>query len=138
VPWKLKTEAPGTVVVAGVIVGLQGLAALAFTVALLVAGLTANPKPAGNVYAEAVFFLIMTAAVLAVGGSLLAGRRWARTPAAVLQVLLIGVAYYVIGPSGQLAAGIATGVLCLACLVLLFTARARAWAVDDTPPSYGG
>jgi hypothetical protein len=137
--WPLKTAAPPTVLGAGAIVGLQALAGLGFTIALLVSSLSGPPAVgAGNLYAEVGFFLVLALAVGSVAAGLLLGRPWSRTPAAVLQVLLIGVAGYVIGPSGQAVAGVVVGVACLAALVLLFTARARAWAVTETSPPYGG
>ncbi len=119
---------------AGAVVALQGLAGVAFAVAVLISAFGApagRAQNAGNLYGEAGFFLVMALAVVAVAGGLLLGHRWSRTPAAVIQVLLVLVACYALGPSALVVPAIATAVLCVATLVLLFTAPARAWAVTD-------
>jgi hypothetical protein len=133
VPLLPNSSAPREVRLAGVLVGAQGLAGLAFTIALLVRGLGTSGGPGGNTYGEAGFFVIMSVGISAVAVGLLLGKRPARTPAAVLQVILLAVAFWVIGPSGQVPAGIGVGALCVLVLVLLFTAKARAWAVEGSP-----
>lgn len=132
----INSAAPRTVLAAGILVGLQGLAGLAYAAVLALRVGQAAARP-GNVYAEAGYFLVLAAAVLAVAVGLLSGRRWSRTPATVLQLLLLGVGWYVIGPSGQVAAGIAVVAWAVAVLVLLFTARGRAWAVGAPDPAAG-
>ena len=122
--------APRSVRVAGVFVAAQGLAGLAFAVAVLVLAL-GDTRNASNLYGEAGFFGIMAAAIIAMAVAMVLGHRWTRTPAAVLQLLLIIVAWYAIGPTKLVVPAIITVVLCVATLVLLFTARARAWAVAD-------
>ncbi len=122
--------APRTVRVAGLLVGVEGLAALAFTVAVVVRTFTVTGQRLPLV-GEAGFFLIMAAAVLGVAAGMILGHRWARTPSAVLQLLLIAVAWYAIGPSKLVVPAIITVAVCVATLVLLFTAPARAWAVED-------
>lgn len=122
--------APRPVRVAGVLVAVQGLAGLAFAVAVLVLAF-GDTRNAGNLYGEAGFFGIMAAAIIAMAVGLILGHRWTRTPAAVLQLLLIIVAWYAIGPTKLVVPAIITVVVCVATLVLLFTARARAWAVAD-------
>jgi hypothetical protein len=125
----VESAAPASVRAAGVLVGLQGLAGVGYAIAVLVGAFTNTKGGVGNLYAEAGFFVVLAAAVIAVAVGLLRGQPWTRTPAAVLQLLFIGIAWYVFGPSGQVLVGIITGVICLVTLVLLFTARARAWAV---------
>jgi len=116
--------------VAGLLVGVEGLAALAFTVAVVVRTFTVTGQRLPLV-GEAGFFLIMAAAVLGVAAGMILGHRWTRTPSAVLQLLLIAVAWYAIGPSKLVVPAIITVAVCVATLVLLFTAPARAWAVED-------
>lgn len=123
----IEAPTPRPVYAAGVLVALQGLAGVAFALALLISVVAGNSHP-GNVLGEAGYFALVTAGVLTVGIGLLRGRRWARSPAVVVQLLLLGVAWYLLGPSGQPLAGVLLGVLCLAVLVLLFTGRSRAWA----------
>ncbi|HEX4226304.1 MAG TPA: hypothetical protein VHZ97_28335 [Pseudonocardiaceae bacterium] len=120
-------DAPVSVRIAGVLVGVQGLAGFGYAIAVLVGAFTHTRGAVGNLYAEAGFFAVLGAAVVAVG--LLRGQPWTRTPATVLQLIFLGIAWYVFGPSGQVIVGVVTAVFCVATLVLLFTARARAWAV---------
>lgn len=123
--------APRAVRIAGGLVAIQGLAALAFAIAVLVRafGVTTG---AGALYGEAGYYAVLAAGVLAVAGGLVLGRRWSRTPAALLQVLLIAVAFYALGPSALFAEAVVTVVLCVATLILLFLAPSRAWAVADS------
>jgi hypothetical protein len=126
---------PPPVRAAGALVGLQALAAAAFTVALVVrAG--ATDLGVGPVLAEAGFFLLVTAVVGAVGVGLLRGRRWARTPALVTQLLLLPVVYSLIGPSRQVVLGLVSGALVFAAFMLLVNERSRLWSMGvDRAPS---
>jgi hypothetical protein len=111
-----------------VVVGLQGLAGVGFAVAL---GMRAfdSTAPMGAVLGEAGYFLIVGLALLLVGGGLLTGRRWARTPAIVTQLLLLPVVYSLIGPSQQLVLGVATGVVVVATFLLLISEPSREWSM---------
>ena len=121
---------PAPVRAAGALVGLEALAAAAFAVVLAVrAG--ATQLGTGAVLAEAGFFLLVAVAVGAVAAGLVTGRRWARTPAIVTQLLLLPVVYSLIGPSQQLVLGLATGVVVFATFMLLISERSRAWSMDD-------
>lgn len=121
--------APLSVRIAGVLVGIEGLAGFGYAIAVLVGAFTHTRGAVGNLYAEAGFFAVLGAAIVAVGVGLLRGQPWTRTPAAVLQLLLLGIAWYVFGPSGQVIVGVVTAIFCVATLVLLFTRPARAWAI---------
>ncbi|HEY3751745.1 MAG TPA: hypothetical protein VGL80_21400 [Pseudonocardiaceae bacterium] len=122
--------APRAVRIAGVLVALQGLTALAFAIAVLVRAFNVATG-AGNLFGEVGYFTVLAVAILAVAGGLLWGLRWARTPAALLQLLLIAVAWYAIGPSSFVGLAIVTVIVCAATLVLLFLAPSRAWAIAD-------
>ena len=66
------------------------------------------------------------------------GRRWARTPAIVTQLLLLPVVYSLIGPSRQLLLGLLTGVVVFAAFMLLISERSRAWSMGlDLPRRRG-
>jgi hypothetical protein len=131
----LRAEAaPITVRIAGALVGVQGLAGLVFAVALLVRAVGVGSKAGSPLYGEAAYFVVIAAAVVAVAIGLVTGRRWARTPAVVIQILMLGVAWYTIGSSGQPVAGTGVGVLSAAVVVLVFTAKGRAWAIGEWPP----
>jgi hypothetical protein len=108
---------PGRVRLAGGIVVAQGALGLGFAVALMVRAIGAERT--GQVLGEAGYFLVLSAAVLLVGVGLLRGRRWARTPAIVVQLLLLGVAWYTAGPSGRLEFGLPVAALCVLTVALV-------------------
>lgn len=118
--------APPQVRLAGVSVGIEGMAGVAFAAVLAVRSL---PEAAG----EAAFFALLGAALVAVGIGLLTGRRWARTPAVVTQLLLLPVVYSLLGPSRQLVLGIVSGVVVIATFLLLIGERSREWSMGLDP-----
>lgn len=123
-----RSTAPRTVLVAGGLVAAQGLAGVAFAIAVLVHALTAAGQLAGAEYGETGYFIVLSGGVLAVAYGLLRGHRWSRTPAALVQLLLLAVCWFALPSSGQgLIAGLGTA-LCVGILVLLFTREARVWA----------
>lgn len=116
-PWQVRS--------AGWLVGVEALAALAFAVALVVRG---GPGASfGLLLGQAVSFALVAAALAAVARGLVVGAAWARTPAIVTQVLLLPVAYSLIGPSHEPLLGIAVGLLVATCFLLLISEAARAW-----------
>lgn len=122
---------------AGVLVALQGVLALAFAVALAWRAGSAD-LPVRLVLGESGYFGLIGAALVAVGVGLWAGRRWARTPAIVTQLLLLPVVYSLIGPSRQLVLGIAAGVFVFATFMLLISERSREWSMGlDLPDAPG-
>ena len=123
---------PAPVRAAGVLVGLQALAAGVFTVVLVV-GAGGWELGTGAALGEAGFFLLVTAAVGALAVGLVRGRRWARTPALVVQLLLLPVVYSLIGPSRQVLLGLACGALVFATFMLLVNERSRLWAMGVEP-----
>jgi hypothetical protein len=118
---------PAPVRAAGALVGLQGLAAAAFAV-LLAVGARSSPMGAGAVLAEAGFFLLIAVTLGAVGVGLATGRRGARTPALVTQILLLPVVYSLLS-SGQTLLGVLGGVVVFAAFMLLINERSRAWSM---------
>ena len=130
-------DAAGAVRLAGVLVGLQALAGAAFTVVL---ALRVGEADLGTAAAlgEAGFFLLVAVALGAVAWGLVTGRRWARTPAIVTQLLLLPVVYSLIGPSRQLLLGLLAGAVVFAAFMLLISERSRAWSMgDDGAPTTG-
>jgi hypothetical protein len=136
---RIASDAPPTVRGAGVLVGVQGLAGLVFAVALLVRAIGGASSPGNNVYGEAGYFGVIGGAVVAVGVALVLGKHWARSPAVVVELLLLGVAWYASGPSGRPEFGVPVGVLSVVVLYLLFTARSREWSLglDDDEDGKG-
>lgn len=124
---------PRQVRLAGVLVGLQGLLAVAIA-AVLAWRAASAAGPLGDVIGESAYFLVIGAALLAVGVGLWTGRRWARTPAIVTQLLLLPVVYSLIGPSRQLVLGIVGGAFVVTTFLLLISERSREWAMGlDLP-----
>ena len=132
-PRPRRPRPPGPVRAAGALVGVQALAALAFTVALALR-VGAGPAGVGPVVAEAGFFLLVAVALGAVAAGLLTGRLWARTPALVTQLLLLPVVYSLLGPSRQPLVGLAAGALVFATFMLLLNERSRLWSMGVDAP----
>ena len=130
----MSTEAaPRTVRIAGVLTILQAVAGLVFVVALLIRSTAADLGGVGTLdrsstYGEAGYFGVLSLAVLAAGVGLFRGKHWSRTPALLLQLLLLGAAWYALGPSGQPLIGFAIGVPAIAVLCFMFNREGRAWA----------
>lgn len=118
---------PTQIRVAGVLVGLQGVTALAFAVLL---GIQAAAQPQASVLGEVGYFVVIGLALLFVGAALATGRRGARTPAIVTQLLLLPVVYSLIGPSRQLVIGVVAGIYVVVTFLLLISERSRAWALE--------
>jgi hypothetical protein len=118
---------------AGIIVALQGLTAIAFAVAVLIRALRGNAPAGTNLYGEAAYFTILGGLVLVAATGLILGKRWARTPSVVIQLLLLGVAYYATIPSARPEFGLPTAALSLLVLALFLTPRARTWAIGEPP-----
>jgi hypothetical protein len=127
---------PAQVRLAGGLVGVQGLLGLGFAVALTVRALAVDDSaaPVPDILGEAGYFVVMGGALVAVGIGLIIGRRWARTPAIVTQLLLLPVVYTLIGPSRQLVLGIIAGVFVAGTLLLLISEASRRWSMGlDVP-----
>lgn len=125
---------PPQVRTAGALVGGQGLAAVFFAVLLAARSLAApagpGALPIGSVLGQAALFVLFGAALAGVGIGLIRGRRGARTPAIVAQLLLLPVVYSLIGPSQQLVAGLLTGAYVVVTFLLLISEPSRQWAAE--------
>jgi len=116
---------PPQIRVAGLLVGLQGVAAVAF--AILV-GVQDSTLPLGSALGEVGYFAVIGIALVFIGAALFTGRRGARTPAIVTQLLLLPVVYSLIGPSRQLLLGVAAGIYVVVTFLLLISERSREWS----------
>lgn len=124
---------PPQVRLAGALVAVEGLVGLGFAVALVLRAGSAD-LPVSFVLGEAGLFVVLGGALVAAGVALVVGRRWARTPAIVAQLLLLPVVYSLIGPSRQLVLGIVAGVFVVATFLLLISERSREWSMGlDLP-----
>jgi peptidoglycan/LPS O-acetylase OafA/YrhL len=124
----MNTAAPRPVRAAGVLVGLQGLVGLAGVAAGLFDVAVHGSTGPALVGATAACLAGFAGILLVVGANLVRGRRGARTPAIVAQLLLLGVCWYAISPSSQPVYGILSGAFCVAVLVLLVCPPALRWA----------
>ena len=124
---------PPQVRLAGVLVAVQALLALGFA-GVLVLRVSSAELPVSFVLGEAAYFAVIGAALLAVGVGLVGGRRWARTPAIVTQLLLLPVVYSLLGPSRQLLLGAVAGAYVVTTFLLLISERSRTWSMGlDLP-----
>ena len=126
---RIETDAPKTVRGAGLLVVLQGLVGVVFAVALLIRALS-GVETIGNLYGEAAYFAVLGGAVLGCGVALFLGKRGVRSPITVIEILLLGVAWYAMGPSGRPEYGIPVAAMSVVVLYLLYNAKARVWAED--------
>ncbi|WP_442942970.1 hypothetical protein [Nocardia sp. NBC_01503] len=118
--------APNTVRGAGALVTLEGALGMVAVVVLLVMGLNGSAQSAKNSYLTAGYGVIVGGAVLAAGIGLLRGRRWGRAIAVITQLLLLGVAWYMI-TSDRWDLAVPFGAVSLGTLVLLFAPASNRW-----------
>lgn len=119
--------------IAGGLVALQGLASAGFAVVVGI-GAAQSSVSLTALLAETGYFLLIGVALIAVGIGLVLGKRWARTPAIVTQLLLLPVVYNLIGPSQQLLLGIVAGLFVFATFMLLISEASRVWSMGlDLP-----
>lgn len=119
---------PPQIRVAGALVALQALAAIAFAIVIGVQAASLD-LPFSAVLGETAYFVVIGLALLGVGAGLVLGRRGARTPAIVTQLLLLPVVYSLIGPSQQLVPGIVSGVYVVGTFLLLISEPSRRWSM---------
>lgn len=119
--------APREIRLAGLIALLAGVALLALGVVVV----TAPSAPGVNVAAEAVFYGLFAAGVLACGAGLALGHTWARSPVVVIALITAGAGWYLAVPSGRPGSGVPVILAGLLLLVLLFRQPSRAWALGQ-------
>ncbi|ORW28557.1 hypothetical protein AWB91_26440 [Mycobacterium paraense] len=120
--------APSVVRGAGLLVALQGAAALVVAAVLVVRGIAGADQRVVNGLGTALWFVLVGGVVLAAGRALVIGKRWGRGLAVFTQLLLAPVAWYLAVGSHRPAFGIPLGVLAATVLVLLFSPAAVRWA----------
>ncbi|GGL85794.1 hypothetical protein [Nakamurella endophytica] len=117
---------PRVVAVAGWLVVGQGAALAVFAVAMVVSGL-GNGAAVGQLLAQGAYYLVLAAGAAVCGLALVGGRRWGRTPALVLQLLTLAVAYWMAVPSGRLLLGSTLAVVAAVTGGLVLTRPANEW-----------
>jgi hypothetical protein len=120
---------PRTIVAAGVLVVLEGLVALAFAV-YEVLQQRSSTLGVGGVLPQAGFFVLVAVVLVVIGRGLVRGNFWARTPALVIQILLLPVAWSLLTSSSDLVLGLVVGVVALIGVGLLLCGPSRTWSED--------
>jgi len=119
---------PAAVRAAGLLVAVQGVAALVVAVVLVTRGLAGADQHVVNGVGTAVWFVLVGGVVLAAGRALVVGKRWGRGLAVITQLLLLPVAWYLVTGSHQPFFGIPAGILAVVVLALLFSPAGLRWA----------
>ncbi|MCH9667344.1 MAG: hypothetical protein K0U76_07520 [Actinomycetia bacterium] len=120
---------PRALQVAGVITALQGVLAIGMAIVLTVRELDGHHEAAISGYGTAAWFAIMGSGVIAAGAALWTGRRWGRGIAVFVNLLLLGVAWYVYS-SGQLRFAVPVAVVSVTVLALLFSPSVLHWVTQ--------
>ncbi len=113
------------------IVAGEGAVGLVIALVLVVRAASGADQHVVNGYGTAAWFAIFGTAVLAAGLALVAGKRWGRGIAVMMQLLLLPVAWYAAVGSHRLALGIPIAIVAVAALVFLFSPTAQMWASGD-------
>ncbi|MEB3032173.1 hypothetical protein [[Mycobacterium] nativiensis] len=128
-------DRPRAVLVAGLIVAVQGVAALTVALVLVTRGLAGADQHMASGYGTAAWFALVGAAVLAAGWALLRGRRGGRGVAVFANLTLLPVSWYLGFGSQRWGYGVAVAVAAVAVLAALFSPPALRWAAGRPGPS---
>ena len=124
--------APTSVRRASALVGLQGAALVVAAVVFLVRGFRGADQHIVSGFANAGWFALFGAALLAAAWALWTGRRWARGLAIYAQMLLLPVSWYVGVGSHQWVYAIPAALISVAILVLLFSRSTIQWLTSSS------
>ncbi len=105
---------------------VEAAGVVVLAVLIIVSGFR-NAAATGQLLAQAAFFVVCAAAMVACGLTLISGRRWGRSPTIVVQVVMAAVGYYLAVPSGRPAWGVALFLLAAVTGGLLLTKPANEW-----------
>jgi len=125
---KAVADSPRAVLVAGLIVAVQGAAALIVAAVLVLRALAGADQHDANGYGTAAWFAFLGAAVSAAGWALLRGRRAGRGVAVFANLLLLPVTWYLGVGSHRWGYAVVVGVAAVAVLAALFSPAALRWA----------
>jgi hypothetical protein len=124
---------PATLVVAGVLIGVEALAAIVFGAVSLTQITVTRAGLGGGV---AILMLTYGLLLVFVARGVLRGRRWSRGPAAATQLILLPIAWSFRGSPTTWAAGL-IAVTAVAILVGLVHPRSTEIFVGPRPPAPG-
>jgi len=128
-------EPPRAVLAAGLVVAVQGAAALVVAAVLVVRALAGVAQRAVNGYGTAAWFALVGTAVLVAGWALLRGRRFGRGIAVFVNLTLLPVAWHLGIGSHRWGYGAVVGVAAVAVLAALFSPAALRWAARRPAPT---
>ncbi|MGP6175164.1 hypothetical protein [Corynebacterium sp. A21] len=132
----IKPHLPAPVRWAGIIAILQSLVGIGYAALLIYRNIQGYEDPSVVTTQEtmqwvgigtAAFFIFIFGTVLAGAISMVSGRRWGRGPVAILQMLLLPIAYNFFEAGAVLLAA-ATAISAVAGLLMIFNPAAIAWA----------
>ena len=115
---------------------LQAVGVVVFAIATGVAGFSHGEYTTGMVLGQIGYFLVLAAAVAGCAVGLLQGRRWARTPSIVVQMIIGGVGIYLALPSEQVAPGLALIAVAVVVGTALLTRQSNEW-INSFPAPFG-
>lgn len=113
----------------------EALGLLVFVVATAVSGIK-NDARTGELIAQLCYFTAIMLFIAAVGNALLRGRRWGRTAAIVVQIIVGAIGIWLITGSGQWPWGIGLIAVAVATGILLLTRPATEW-IGKFPALFG-
>jgi hypothetical protein len=117
---------PRPVVLAAYLVLLEAAGLVVLSGVNLVSGLSEGLSTARTL-AQVAYYLVLAAALAFCAGGLLRGRRWARTPSLVAQVVVFAIGVWLIAPSGQYLWGPVLVLAGAAGAGMLLSRPANAW-----------
>lgn len=135
-PPPISIPPPRPVVVAAYLVLLEALGLVVLSGVNLVSGLSEGLS-VGRTLAQVAYYLVLAAALAFCAVGLLRGRRWARTPSLVAQVVVFAIGVWLIAPSGQYLWGPLLVLIGGAGAGLLLSRPANAW-VNRFPLPFAG
>jgi hypothetical protein len=127
---------PRPVVVAAWLVVLEAGGLVVLSGVNLVSGL-AEGLSVGRTLAQVAYYLVLAAGLAFCAAGLLRGRRWARTPSLVAQVVVFAIGVWLIAPSGQYLWGPLLVLTGAAGAGLLLSRPANAW-ISRFPLPFAG
>ncbi len=128
----MASVSPRTVRRAAVLVGVQGAAGIVAALVFAVRGLAGVDRHIVDGFGNAVWFLLIGAAVLAAGWALWTGRRWGRGLAVFAQMLILPATWYAGVGSHRWGYAIPVAAVSVAVLGLLFSPSAVKWLAGQS------
>jgi hypothetical protein len=115
------------------IVSVETAIGLGFALYLLLASVFGHPVHRDKGISEGAYLLVLGLGMLATTIGMLRGRRWSRSPAITINLIVLGIGYWMISGSGRWTLGaviVAAGVAAIGILVRpsLYQALERAHA----------